>query len=73
MVHPGTSWGPRGVWREPIELRGRRTVCVCVCGRVARLRAPISALSPRREDYFLLPFHIQSLRSEVEGGLLQVQ
>ena len=36
---------------------------------VARLRASISALSPRREDYFLLPFHIQSLRSEVEGCL----
>lgn len=27
------------------------------------MRAPISALSSRREDHFLLPFHIQSLRS----------
>ena len=22
MVHPGTSWGPGGVWREPREMRG---------------------------------------------------
>ena len=30
MVHPGTSWGPGGVWREPIELRPED--CVCECG-----------------------------------------
>ena len=37
------------------------------------MRAPSSALSPRREDHFLLPFHIQSRRSEVEGGPFRVQ
>lgn len=67
MVHPGTSWGPGGVWREPIELRPEDCVCECGGGVVGGTLES-SHLCPQPQAGRLLFATVSHSVPEVRGG-----